>query len=262
LVLTLHQLVAGLYLVSGVVAGAGLALSSQRLSRGAVGLLALGVLLHGVCFSLLHTLDPPPQLTDVAPAISFMAFAGAAALLLLLWRARLASLVVLVAPIAFVAVSYASLQLGTREPAAPVASGSVPHAHVLLASTGLALLGLAGVAGVLFLAEHRRLKRKQPMSRPLPSLEALDRVNAVALAVGFPLLTLGVVTGSMWVHAVHGAPWTGTWHEASSLIAWGIYGVLVALRFAWHQGARQCAASAVGGFAVLFIAVVGVGIFV
>jgi len=62
----------------------------------------------------------------------------------------------------------------------------------------IALLGIAGVAGAAFLAEHGRLKRKRHLARPAPwpSLEALDRVSALSLAVGFPLLTLGVVTGA------------------------------------------------------------------
>ena len=44
-------------------------------------------------------------------------------------------------------------------------------------------------------------------------------------------------------------------------ICWGIYAGLVGARFAAHQGARQAAASAVAGFAFLFFAVVGVGMF-
>ena len=50
---------------------------------------------------------------------------------------------------------------------------------VLLGSAGIALLSLSGLAGMIFLAEHRRLKAKRPVARrfPLPSLEALDRVN-------------------------------------------------------------------------------------
>ena len=56
-------------------------------------------------------------------------------------------------------------------------TGSWPHAHVLLASAGLSLLGLAGLAGAMFLVEHRRLKRKRPIDlrMPLPSLEALAK---------------------------------------------------------------------------------------
>jgi ABC-type transport system involved in cytochrome c biogenesis permease subunit len=138
----------------------------------------------------------------------------------------------------------------------------MPHAHVLLSSAGLGLLAVSGIAGVFFLLEHRRLKRKRPVSGGLrlPSLEALDRVNVTALAVGFPLLTLGVVTGSAWLHSVQGRAWSGSDHETWTIVAWGIYAGLAAARFAGHQGARQAAASAVAGFAFLLFAVVGVGL--
>ncbi len=261
MVLALHHLVAGLYLAAGIVAAAGLALGQPRILRLAVGGLLIGVVIHGACFPLLHTVSPTPALTEAAPAVSFMAWVGALAFLVLLWRLRLAGLVVLVAPMAFLGVLLASLRRKGSAGAAMAASGSVPHAHVLLASAGLALLGLACLAGILFLTEHRRLKRKQSISagHSLPSLEALDRVNAVALAVGFTLLTLGVIAGAFWVQTVHGAPWSGSAHEAGSMLAWSVYAVLVVLRFGAHQGARQCAASAVGGFAILF-AVIGVGL--
>jgi ABC-type transport system involved in cytochrome c biogenesis permease subunit len=139
--------------------------------------------------------------------------------------------------------------------------GSWPHAHVLLSSAGISLLGLAGLAGVIFLIEHKRLKSKAPLDRhfPLPSLEALDRVNAVALAVGFLLLTLGVITGMIWLQTTKGVPWSGTAHETWTFVAWAVYGGLVVARFVTKQGSRQAAASAVGGFAFLLFAVIGLG---
>ncbi len=257
----LHQWTAAIYLVAGLVAGLGLALPASRLSRFAVALLALGVLVHAASFSVLHSAPSPPPLTDLPAAISFMVLVAAAFFLALLWRVRLAPLVVFVAPVAFLGVFFASLRMGAG-PATTADSGSWPHAHVLLASAGLASLGVAGLAGALFLAEHRRLKSKRPLSQrlPLPSLEALDRVNVAALALGFPLLTLGVVTGMLWVQSVSGKLWSGSPHETFSVLAWAVYGVLAGLRFLRHQGARQAAASAVGGFAFLFFAVIGLEI--
>jgi ABC-type uncharacterized transport system permease subunit len=168
-------------------------------------------------------------------------------------------LAVLVAPMAFLGVFFRALRLPEVSAATTAGSGSVPHAHVLLASAGLALLGLAALAGALFLAEHRRLKHRRPLSRsPLPSLEALDRAGAFALALGFPLLTLGVVTGGMWVYATHGAATTWSAHEIAALLAWAVYVALAFQRFAAHRGARRCAVSALVAFALLSVAVLGV----
>jgi ABC-type uncharacterized transport system permease subunit len=231
--------------------------------RAGVGVLALGALVHGASFAWLHAGPSPPPLTDLSAAVSFMSWIGVVFYLLLLLRARLADLVILVAPIAFLGVFVSALHLHDPSPATFVGSGSWPHAHVLLASAGIALLGLAGLAGLLYLAEHRRLKAKRAarMRLPLPSLEALDRVNAASLAVGFPLLTLGVLTGMMWVQVATGAFFSGAAHELWSVVAWAVYAVLVAGRFVTNQGARQAAASAVLGFAFLFFAVIGLELF-
>jgi ABC-type transport system involved in cytochrome c biogenesis permease subunit len=202
-------------------------------------------------------------LTSLPVAVSFMAWVGTVFYLILARRARLGGLVVLVAPLAFISVFVAGLRLAVPAPAVAAAGGSWEHAHVLLAGSGLALLGLAGVAGGFFLAEHRRLKSKRPIGPrfPLPSLEALDQVNTVALALGFPLLTLGVIAGAFWLEQESGRVWTGTAHEVGSVIAWAVYVIVVAVRFTARQGARQAAVSAVAGFLFLFFAVIGLELF-
>lgn len=260
MVLEILQITALAYLAAGALAAAGLALVRRELLRVGVAVLLAAAVLHGLSFSLLHTAEVPPPLTDAPTSISFMAWVGTLGfLLLLLLRFRVVGLVALVAPIAFVCVFYAVLRLPHTAPDLD-GGGSLPHAHVLLASAGLALLGLSGLAGTLFLAEHSRLKHKRPMAAgsSLPSLEALDRVNALALAVGFPLLSLGVVTGALWSQQMSGALWAGTPHETWCLLAWLVYAVLVVLRFGLRLGARPCALSAAVGFLFAGFAVIGV----
>jgi len=254
-----QQIAAALYLAAGVGAIVGMVLPSRRMSRGAVWGLALGAVAHGCVFATLHRVQPTPQVTDLASALSFMAWIGVTFLLILMWRLRLPGLVAVAGPIAFLSVFVS----GYMAPGAVddvLGSGAWSHLHVLLASAGLSLLGVAGIAGLFFLLEHRRLKAKRPISSrfSLPSLEALDRVNSVALALGFTLLTLGVLTGMVWLQGSLGTVWTGTHHETWSVIGWAIYAGLVAARFLGRQVGRQAAVSAVGGFAFLLFAVVGV----
>jgi ABC-type transport system involved in cytochrome c biogenesis permease subunit len=264
-VIQLHQLTAAIYLIAALVASLGLALPAPRLGRFALLLLGAGVIAHGACFGAMHVDGATPPLNELPVAVSFMACIGTIFYLVLARKARLVSLVVLVAPMAFVSVFVAGMRLPDPSVVEAVegAGGSWEHAHVLLASSGLALLGIAGVAGMFYLLEHRRLKSKQrigPRFR-LPSLEALDRVNSMALGIGFPLLTLGVITGMFWVEKSHGKVWTGSPHEVWSAVAWLVYAVVVAMRFTRDQGARHAAASAVGGFVFLLFAVIGLEFF-
>lgn len=256
----LQYMAAALYLAAGVGAVLGLALPAPTALRGARWGLAIGAFAQLAAFATLHRLDPAPSLTDLGYAISAMAWLAVGVTLFLMARISLPGFVPPVAFVAFLATFGATL--GRPEAAVRDVGATIPHAHVLLASAGLAALGLAGLAGFFFLLEHRALKQRRKVARriPMPSLEALDRVNRVTLAVGFPLLSLGVVTGGLWLHARMGSYFEGSLHETWMLIAWLIYVGLVCLRFLGRQGARQAAASAVAGFAFLLLAVVGAGL--
>lgn len=261
MVVVLEYLTAGLYLLASLAAGAGFTLARPVMLRAAVAVLAAGAVAHGAMFTMLHSAEPTPPLTHLPSALSFMAWVGTVAFLLLAWRARLAGLVALVAPMSCLGVAAAvfSTPATTALHAGAPGAGSLPHAHVLLASAGLALLGLAGLAGLSFLVEHRRLKKKRPIAGGgRPSLEALDRAGAFAVAAGFPLLTLGVITGSLWQRATSGAYFSGNPHETFCLIAWAVYGVLASVRFGARQPAARCALTSIAGFAFLGIAVLGV----
>jgi ABC-type uncharacterized transport system permease subunit len=132
---------------------------------------------------------------------------------------------------------------------------------VILASAGLSLLAVAGLAGALFIAVDRALKSKRrgAWRKRLPSLEALDRVNSLTLAIGFPLLSCGVIAGMLWTHGQTGLLFAGGAHAIWSSVAWAIYLALVVARFRLGLRGREAAACAAFGFAFLLFVVVGVG---
>jgi ABC-type transport system involved in cytochrome c biogenesis permease subunit len=252
----LHVLTEAIYLAAAVLGTLALALGQPRLSRAAVGVLAVGALVHAAAFFQLHAFQVPPRLSGLPGAVSLAAWLGTLFFLGLVRRARLHGLVALVAPAAFLGTFLGSFKVPGAEPA-PIWA----QAHVLLASAGFALLGVAGAAGLLFLAQHRALKRKQgPKGRvALPPLEALDRVNALAVSLGFLFLSLGLMTGVLWTLEVEGRWWPRSPHASAALVAWAIYAILVGSRWLARQGAIRSAQSAVAGFAILVFAVVGAG---
>ena len=259
MVTSLYQVVAGLYLIASIAAAAGYSLAHVGLARVAVSTLVLGWGLQVLGYATLHRLDPPPNLTDPGVLISFMACVGVGAFLLLLRRRRLMGLVAFVAPVAFVSVFFGQLRFGTAEPSGLAPAGLLEHAHVLLASAGLALLGLASLAGELFLVEHRRLKGKRWPQKVglLPSLEALDRASSAALLVGFSLLSLGVMSGGLWVLERYGGISFAGAHELAFSAFWVVYAALVFQRFGIGAPARQCALGSVCGFLLLLVGLVG-----
>jgi len=256
------QIGSALYLAAALAAAAGVLWPSNRLRILGTWLLGFGTAAHTAAFGVMHAGDPLP-LADLATAVSMAVLLANLFLLVSVLRfRRLAGLVALLAPLAFVGTFLSALTLPDRGPDAADAAVLWSHSHVLLGSAGLALLAVAGLAGGLLLVEDRRLKAKRPLRGGvrLPSIEALDRINTAALGLGFLCLTVGVVTGALWVHAREGVYYTGSPHELWTTVAWSIYLVLVLARFLLHQDAREAALSAVAGFAFLVFAVVGVGV--
>jgi ABC-type uncharacterized transport system permease subunit len=82
--------------------------------------------------------------------------------------------------------------------------------HVLSNLLGVALFLLAGGAAALYLVQERRLKGKKGLAsriHNLPPLDALDHAEHRFLIAGFPLLTLGIISGTFWAQKIEvGSP--------------------------------------------------------
>jgi ABC-type uncharacterized transport system permease subunit len=254
----LHIATASLYLLASLAAVAGLGLRIPAAQRAGVALLALGAALHAAAFWRLHTITPTPSLTELPLAASLMAWLTAVSFLALLTRVRGLALSALVAPAAFLGAFAGAIWLRVRTGSTEELHPMLAHLHVLLASAGFALLGVAGAAGALYLAHHRTIKAKRAYAHSaLPSLEALERTNAAALALGFTLLSLGVLTGVLWVLESEGRFWPGGVHANATLAAWALYAVITVARFGLHESARRAALQSALGFALLLLTVVG-----
>ncbi|MBK8258873.1 MAG: cytochrome c biogenesis protein CcsA [Polyangiaceae bacterium] len=121
-------------------------------------------------------------------------------------RFRIESLGLLVAPLGL-AFIMGTFLLGRPEPE-PRASPLFIALHVLSNLLGVALFMLAGGAAVLYLVQDNRLKMKRmPMTRSLGALETLDLAVHRFLIAAFPLVTLGIVTGTYWARKLEtGSP--------------------------------------------------------
>ncbi|MFO7570846.1 MAG: cytochrome c biogenesis protein CcsA [Smithellaceae bacterium] len=118
--------------------------------------------------------------------------------------------------------------------------------HLVLAIAGEALFVLACAAGAMFLIQNRLLKHKKPgrMGQLLPSLNDLDRINHLGLLWGFPLLTLGMIAGTVYAAFVWDSVWASDPKVIWTLLVWIVYGVLLHQRLAigW-KGSRMAALS-------------------
>jgi cytochrome c-type biogenesis protein CcsB len=96
----------------------------------------------------------------------------------------------------------------------------------------------------------------------LPSLARLDMLTARVVAVGLPLLTIGIITGAMWANEAWGAYWQWDPKETAALFSWTVYALYMHLRTrsAW-RGERSAWVSILG-FASIMFCYLGVNIWI
>ena len=118
-------------------------------------------------------------------------------------------------------------------------------------------------AGGLFLIQERQIKRKRMgvLFHRLPSLDQLERVNVLAIGLGFALLTVGLSWGLVGSRLLRGVWWTGDPKEILSATLWICYLILWLARLLATMRGRRVAWLSVGMFCVVLFTFVGAGTF-
>lgn len=101
--------------------------------------------------------------------------------------------------------------------------------HIGALFLSLALLALAFAAGGLFLFLESRIKTKRSVKGfwlDMPALSMLDKINALAVMAGYPLYTLGIISGLVWAKPVFGGTVTGDPKEVVSIVIWLLFSAL------------------------------------
>ncbi|MDZ7640586.1 MAG: c-type cytochrome biogenesis protein CcsB [Desulfurivibrio sp.] len=196
-------------------------------------------------------------------AVSFFAWSLTMAYLAFRWRYRVQNLAAFVTPLILLLMVVAWW--------APAQSVELPPAlrswwlplHGMISLLANAFLALAFCGGVMYLLHEREIKHKRMgfFSQRLPSLEALDNLNQHCLTIGFPLLTLGIISGSIWARQAWGAFWQWDPKEIWSLVTWMIYAAMLHQRFTAGWRRRRAAIMAIVGFAAVLFTLWGVNLF-
>jgi len=116
------------------------------------------------------------------------------------------------APAAAVLTTFAAFTLGHEGRHASNSAWFPVHVSSLVAS--YAAFCLAAFCSILYFYQSRRLKQKKLQTAfLLPSLDTLDRVAFRFILVGFPLLVLGMVSGTQM------PGWSWSWDPKEILVA-------------------------------------------
>ncbi|MBW1679113.1 MAG: c-type cytochrome biogenesis protein CcsB [Deltaproteobacteria bacterium] len=128
--------------------------------------------------------------------------------------------------------------------------------HVITCFLGYAAFAISCGVSIMFLIKVKSQKEKGmpgKFVRLLPDKNILEDFNYKAIAIGFPMLTLGIITGAAWANYAWGSYWSWDPKETWSLITWFFYAAFLHARFTrgW-RGKKAAILSIVGFGAVIF----------
>lgn len=248
------------YLLAASAVFGSLALRSRRWGWAGLGLAGAGWIAHaGMLVTRGRQLGGLP-LENYKDVLSWLCFAAVAVTLAVAVRTRLVLLGALIFPLVLVLMFISDSLPTDVVPVSRDLERAFLDFHVFIAVLGAAALFLTFAASVLYLVQERRLKRKRTAGQGvrLPSLEKCESMANVSLMWGFPLLTLTIITGGIFIRNFK--PESGLWErqESFALLAWILLGVILAARFlrGWHG--RSAAYLTLVAFTALLLRMIGV----
>jgi cytochrome c-type biogenesis protein CcsB len=96
--------------------------------------------------------------------------------------------------------------------------------------------------------------------RRLTLADTLDNISYRIIGLGFPLLTIGIVSGAVWANEAWGSYWSWDPKETWALITWLVFAAYLHARITKGWQGRRPAILAASGFLVVWICYLGVNI--
>ncbi len=129
--------------------------------------------------------------------------------------------------------------------------------HILISIMAYSLLSLAAVQAMLLAVQDKHLRNKRPggFIRTLPPLQTMETLLFQMIGVGFALQSLSLISGLIFIedifaqHLVH--------KTVLSIIAWGIFAVLLWGRWRFGWRGRTAIRWTLIGFVALLLSYVG-----
>lgn len=90
--------------------------------------------------------------------------------------------------------------------------------------------------------------------------DTLDNVSYRIIGLGFPLLTIGIISGAVWANEAWGSYWSWDPKETWALITWLVFAAYLHARITKGWQGRRPALLAATGFVVVWVCYLGVNL--
>src|SRR6056297_537688 len=211
--------------------------------------------------------DGRAPMTNLYESVVFFAWSILLIYLLIDWKYKQRSVGAFVLPLALFSMLWAQMSLNASiDPLVPALQSNWLTYHVITCFLGYAGFAVACGVSIMYLlkiGKEEKLEGDKQMGGILgmfPPTRVLDDMNYKAIMIGFPLLTLGIVTGAAWANYAWGTYWSWDPKETWSLIVWFIYAAFLHARFTRGWVGRRAAWLSIFGFAATLFCYLGVNL--
>jgi cytochrome c-type biogenesis protein CcsB len=223
-----------------------------------------GFVVHFLSLLLRYFVAGYTPITNLHESLSFFAFCVAGFFLILRKTYRVEGLGSVFLPVVAIILISSFAASTDIKPLPPVLRSFWLPVHTFFAFAGNAVFFVGFLISIVYLVMERGIKKKRMsgVSGRFPSLGTLDRINYKCMSYGFPLLTLGIITGSLWAGLAWGSYWNWDPKETWSLITWIVYAILIHNRLAMGWRGSKTAYMMIAGCFSVLVTFLGVNLFI
>ena len=242
----------------------GLIYSHQKTQDRSVMLTAAGFGLHSLDLILKYALGIGEILTQSQFYISLLAWSFLLIYFFLWWKLKLKFLSITAAPLALLVFTGSLAISPATLPIPGPMQGLWFGLHIGSLFVSMALLAMAFGAGVTYIYLNNKIKTKTKLgnvSKEIPSLQSFDRVNHLAVIIGFPLYTVGVLSGFIWAAFTWKTIFTWDPKEIITVIIWFVFAWLFHRRISGAWRGKKPAQMIILIFILTLASFVGINFF-
>jgi ABC-type uncharacterized transport system permease subunit len=221
---------------------------SETLSNVSLGVTATGFAAHTLALGARMSGATEVSLPGFQEALSFFSWMLILVFLIVEFRHHLHVLGSFIVPLALVSLVSAAALPETAPALTPVFR--TLWVHVTLSMLGTVGFAIAFVAGLMYLIQDGLLKSKR--------FNVLDHLNQQSIVTGFPLLTLGIITGALSAELSRGSYLNWNPEQTGALVTWVFYFVVLMGRLTVGWRAKRAAYLTIIGFAGVILTLIGV----
>lgn len=250
---------ATLYAVSCVLFFVHLARGGQGSVTWASRALGVAILANLAFLSCDYALFGNPPMSDIHDTLAVLSLIIASAYLATMRTHRLTVLGAFITPVTLLLLLGAGLR-GSVPPVPEDVRLALLPLHVGVYVLGLAAFALAFAAAVGYVIQEQLLRKKHVVGvfQRLPALDVLDSLGLKLVTIGFPLFTIGLLTGSFWVaQRSQDSGVSLSTGQGFALVAWVFFGGVLLSRAAAGWRGRRAAIGTMLGFAFAMAAIGG-----